>query len=79
MVVEGARARRVKKITPKLCGRRWTKSTVSRLTEDLDPQAGLGRAPTLAGQRQGTTRSVLFDAMHIQVGWVPNFLYQQAG
>ena len=35
---EGVSTRRVKKITGKLCGRRFTKSTVSRLTGRLGEQ-----------------------------------------
>jgi transposase-like protein len=38
MVVQGVSTRKVKKITTELCGRRFTKSTVSRLTQGLDEQ-----------------------------------------
>jgi transposase-like protein len=38
MVVQGVSTRRVKKITTELCGREFSKSTVSRLTGDLDEQ-----------------------------------------
>ena len=38
MVVQGVSTRRVKKITTKLCGREFSKSTVSRLTTELDGQ-----------------------------------------
>jgi transposase-like protein len=38
MVVQGARARRVKDITTDLCGREFSSSTVSRLTEELGEQ-----------------------------------------
>ena len=38
MVVQGVSTRRVKKITTELCGRKFSSSTVSRLTEDLDRQ-----------------------------------------
>ena len=38
MVVEGVSTRRVKDITTELCGREFSKSTVSRLTKDLDEQ-----------------------------------------
>ena len=38
MVVQGVSTRRVKKITTELCGREFSSSTVSRLTEDLDQQ-----------------------------------------
>ena len=38
MVVQGVSTRRVKDITTELCGREFSKSTVSRLAEDLDEQ-----------------------------------------
>jgi len=38
MVVQGVSTRRVKEITTELCGREFSSSTVSRLTEDLDEQ-----------------------------------------
>jgi len=38
MVVQGVSTRRVKKITTELCGRGFSRSTVSRLTEDLEKQ-----------------------------------------
>jgi transposase-like protein len=38
MVIEGARARRVKEITTELCGREFSKSTVSRHAGWLDEQ-----------------------------------------
>jgi transposase-like protein len=38
MVVQGVSTRRVKEITTELCGRKFSKSTVSRLTRDLDKQ-----------------------------------------
>jgi transposase-like protein len=38
MVVQGVSTRRVKKITTELCGREFSKSTVSRLTGQLDEQ-----------------------------------------
>ena len=38
MVVQGVSTRRVKKITTELCGREFSRSTVSRLTEDLEKQ-----------------------------------------
>jgi len=40
MVVQGVSTRRVKKITTELCGREFSRSTVSRLTGDLDEQVG---------------------------------------
>jgi len=63
MVVQGVSTRRVKKITTKLCGRRFTKSTVSRLTEDLDQQVEAWAERPL----EGDYPFVLFDAMHIKV------------
>ena len=36
MVVQGVSTRRVKKITERLCGRRFSKSTVSDLAKGLD-------------------------------------------
>ena len=38
MVVQGVSTRRVKKITTELCGREFSRSTVSRPTEDLEKQ-----------------------------------------
>ena len=38
MVLQGVSTRRVKDITTELCGREFSKSTVSRLAEDLDEQ-----------------------------------------
>ena len=38
MVVQGVSTRRVKDITTELCGREFSKSTVSRLAEELDEQ-----------------------------------------
>ncbi|MCS4162590.1 transposase-like protein [Salinibacter ruber] len=38
MVVQGVSTRRVKDITTELCGREFSSSTVSRLTEELDEQ-----------------------------------------
>lgn len=36
MVVQGGSTRRVKEITTELCGREFSKPTVSRLSEGLD-------------------------------------------
>lgn len=38
MVVQGVSTRKVKKITAELCGRDFSKSTVSKLAEGLDEQ-----------------------------------------
>ena len=40
MVVQGVSTRKVKKITDELCGRRFSRQTVSRLTQQLDEQVG---------------------------------------
>jgi transposase-like protein len=50
MVVQGVSTRRVKKITTKLCGREFSSSTVSRLTEDLDEQVEAWTSWSLEGQ-----------------------------
>jgi len=63
MVVQGVSTRRIKKITTKLCGRRFTKSTVSRLTKDIDEQVEAWAERPLEGEYP----FVLFDAMHIEV------------
>jgi transposase-like protein len=53
VVVQGVSTRRVKKITDQLCGRRFSKSTVSQLAKKLDEQVeawserGLGECPFL--------------------------------
>jgi len=72
MVVQGVSTRRVKKITTELCGREFSKSTVSRLSEGLDEQVtawaerplGVGDYPFLVldamqvkVRRQGAVRS----------------------
>lgn len=63
MVVQGVSTRRIKKITTKLCGRRITKSTVSRLTKDLHEQVEAWAKRPLEGHYP----FVLFDAMHVEV------------
>ena len=40
MVVQGVSTRKVKKITDELCGRRFSRQTVSRLAQQLDEQVG---------------------------------------
>ena len=64
MVVQGVSTRRVKKITTKLCGREFTRSTVSRLCEGLDEQVNAWAQRPLDGQPYPF---VLFDAMHVKV------------
>jgi putative transposase len=63
MVVQGVSTRRVKKITTKLCGHQFTKSTVSRLTKGLEDQVEAWAERPLAEDYP----FVLLDAMHIKV------------
>jgi len=42
MIVQGVSTRKVKKITDELCGRRFSRQTVSRLAQQLDEQGGPG-------------------------------------
>jgi len=63
MVVQGVSTRRVKKITTKLCGRRFTRSTVSRLTKELEEQVEAWAERSL----EEDYPFVLFDAMHVKV------------
>ncbi|NBB88041.1 MAG: IS256 family transposase [Bacteroidetes bacterium] len=60
---EGVSTRRVKKITTELCGHRFTKSTVSRLTKRLDEQVAAWAERPL----EGAYPFVIFDGMHIKV------------
>lgn len=63
MVVQGVSTRRVKKITTKLCGRKFSKSTVSRLTTELD-----GQVEAWAKRPLETSYPFLvLDAMHVKV------------
>lgn len=55
--------RRVKKITTELCGREFSKSTVSRLTKRLDEQVKAWDERPL----EGDYPFVLFDAVHVKV------------
>lgn len=64
MVVQGVSTRRVKKITTELCGREFTRSTVSRLCEGLDEQVDAWAKRPLDGQPYPF---VLFDAMQVKV------------
>jgi len=59
---QGVSTRRVKKITTELCGREFTRSTVSRLCEDLDEQVDAWAKRPLDGQPYSF---VLFDAMQL--------------
>lgn len=69
MVVQGVSTRRVRKITDKHCGRRFSKSTISELAKGLEEQVEawadrlLGKCPFLIcdgmqvrGRRQGAVR-----------------------
>lgn len=64
MVVQGVSTRRVKKITTELCGRAFSSSTVSRLTEGLDEQVQAWAERSLEGQRYPF---VVLDAMQVKV------------
>jgi transposase-like protein len=63
MVTQGVSTRRVKKITTELCGREFTKSTVSRLTKKLDKQVKAWAKRPLEGEYP----FLIFDAMHVKV------------
>jgi len=63
MVVQGVSTRRVKKITTELCGREFSKSTVSRLTGDLDGQVQAWAERQLDKEYP----FLLLDAMHLKV------------
>jgi transposase-like protein len=64
MVVQGVSTRRVKEITTELCGREFSKSTVSRLTEDLDEQVQAWASRSLEEQ---SYPFLVLDAMHLKV------------
>jgi transposase-like protein len=55
--------RRVKKITTELCGREFAKSTVSRLTKQLDEQVKAWNERPLEGKYP----FLVLDAMHVKV------------
>ena len=63
MVVQGVSTRRVKKITTELCGREFSKSTVSRLTQDLDQQVEAWAERTL----ELNYPFLVLDAMQLKV------------
>jgi len=63
MVVQGVSTRRVKKITTELCGRKFSSSTVSRLTEDLDEQVQAWASRSLEQEYP----FLVLDAMHLEV------------
>jgi len=63
MVVQGVSTRRVKKITTKLCGREFSKSTVSRLTGDLSEQVEAWASRSL----EADYPFLVLDAMQLKV------------
>jgi transposase-like protein len=64
MVVQGVSTRRVKKITTELCGREFSRQTVSRLAEGLDEQvAAWAERPLGAGDYP----FLVLDAMQVKV------------
>lgn len=63
MVVNGVSTRKVKRITAELCGREFTRSTVSELAKGLDVQVEAWNERPLEGRYP----FVLVDAMHIRV------------
>lgn len=64
MVVQGVSTRRVKEITTELCGREFSKSTVSRLTGELDEQVEAWSSRSLEEQNYPF---LVLDAMHLRV------------
>ena len=63
MVVQGVSTRRVKKITTELCGREFSKSTVSRLAQDLDEQVEAWASRSLEQEYP----FLMLDAMQLKV------------
>ena len=64
MVVQGVSTRRVKEITTELCGRQFSKSTVSRLTGELDEQVKAWSSRSL---QEKSYPFLVLDAMHLKV------------
>ena len=64
MVVQGVSTRRVKQITTELCGRKFTGSTVSRLSEGLDAQVSAWAERPLEGR---SYPFLVLDAMQVKV------------
>lgn len=62
MVVQGVSTRRVKKITTRLCGRRFSKSAVSALAKNLDAQV-----KAWAERSLGACPFLVLDAMQVKV------------
>jgi transposase-like protein len=63
MVVQGVSTRRVKEITTELCGRKFSSSTVSRLTEELDQQVQAWASRSLEQEYP----FLILDAMQLKV------------
>jgi putative transposase len=63
MVVQGVSTRRVKNITTELCGREFSRSTVSRLTGDLEKQVDAWAERPLDQEYP----FLVLDAMHLDV------------
>jgi transposase-like protein len=64
MLVNGVSTRKVKRVTEELCGREFSKSTVSRLAKGLNEQVEAWNERSLEGTAYPF---VLVDAMHIKV------------
>jgi transposase-like protein len=64
MVVQGVSTRRVKKITTELCGREFSRQTVSRLAEGLDEQVASWAGRSLEGRKYPF---LVLDAMQVKV------------
>jgi transposase-like protein len=64
MVVQGVSTRRVKKITTELCGREFSRQTVSRLAEGLDEQVEAWAERSLEAE---TYPFLVLDAMQVKV------------
>ena len=62
MVVQGVSTRQVKKITDQLCGRRFSKSTVSKLAKRLDKQV-----KAWAERELGECPFLICDALQVKV------------
>jgi len=64
MVVQGVSTRRVKKITTELCGREFSRQTVSRLAEGLDEQVAAWAERSLDAREYPF---LVLDAMQVKV------------
>lgn len=63
MVVQGVSTRKVEKVTKELCGERFSKSTVSEICKNLDPEVKKFKHRLLSGKYP----FVIADAMYIKV------------